>query len=474
MIKYFLNIMLSVLILTVLCGCKTSADKPNIILFIADDLGYGEVGCYGQEKIKTPHIDQLAAEGMKFTQFYSGSPVCAPSRCVLLTGKHSGHAYIRDNYAVHPEGQLAIPKDEVTVAELLKSRGYITAAIGKWGLGSPGSVGDPLNQGFDFFFGYNCQRHAHNYYPRYLWKNDKKIILEGNDRGLTGKQYAADLMEKEALQFIRENNSNPFFLYYPTPVPHLALQVPEESLEPYVGLWEDPAYDGKNAYLPHPHPRAAYAAMVTRMDRTLGRMLKLLKELRIEKNTLVIFSSDNGATYLGGYDRAFFKGNGPLRSHKGYLYEGGIRVPMIVRWPGKITPGTVSDQIGAFQDILPTLLDITGGTEIIPQNIDGISLKPTFTGDNDIVGRDFLYFEFPAYGGQQAVRLGDWKGIRTGLKEKESDSSIHLYNLKTDLGESKNVAQENPEIIDRIKKIMQDSHQESKAFPFPELELREW
>jgi len=247
----------------VISGCMNKkSDKPNIILFMADDLGYGEVGCYGQEKINTPNVDRLAAEGIRFTQFYSGSPVCAPSRCVLLTGKHSGHAFIRNNQEVKPEGQLPIPDSEITMAELLNSEGYSTAAIGKWGLGFPGSTGDPLNQGFDLFFGYNCQRHAHNHYPGYLWKNDQKVILEGNNRGISGKQYAADLMEKEALQFIRDNKDHPFFLYYPTPVPHLALQVPEESLKEYIGKWDDPPYDGKNGYLAHDHPRSAYAAML--------------------------------------------------------------------------------------------------------------------------------------------------------------------------------------------------------------------
>jgi arylsulfatase len=451
-------------------GCKYQGnEKPNIILFIADGLGYGELGCYGQSKIMTPHIDGLAARGMRFTQFYSGSPVCAPSRCVLLTGKHSGHAYVRDNYAVQPEGQLPLPKDEITVAEILKSLGYKTAAIGKWGLGPPGSSGDPLNQGFDFFFGYNCQRHAHNYYPRYLWKDDQKIVLQGNDRGLSGKQYAADLMEEEALDFIRSNKDRPFFLYYPTPVPHLALQVPEESLTEYVGKWDDPPYDGKNGYLPHPHPRAAYAAMVTRMDRTMGRMLKLLKELNIDDNTLVIFTSDNGATYLGGYDREFFQGNGPLRSHKGYLYEGGIRIPLIARWPGMIKAGTINNQIGAFQDFFPTLIDIAGGLDKKPENLDGISLRPTLFGQSDGDSHDFLYFEFPAYGGQQAVRLGDWKGIRTGLKDKETDSSLQLYNLKNDPAESKNVADEYPEVVRKIEDIMKSSRVDSDKFPFPEI-----
>ncbi len=458
----------------VISGCMNKkSDKPNIILFMADDLGYGEVGCYGQNKINTPYIDRLAAEGIRFTQFYSGSPVCAPSRCVLLTGKHSGHAYIRNNQEVKPEGQLPIPENEITTAELLKSEGYTTAAIGKWGLGFPGSTGDPLNQGFDLFFGYNCQRQAHNYYPGYLWKNDQKIFLEGNDRGITGKQYAADLMEKEALQFIRENKDRPFFLYYPTPVPHLALQVPEESLTEYIGKWDDPPYDGKNGYLPHDHPRSAYAAMVTRMDLTLGRILNLINKLDLDKRTFVIFTSDNGASYLGGYDRKFFNGNGPLRSHKGYLYEGGIRIPMIVRWIGKIKPGQVSEYVGAFQDILPTIVDIAIGPENLPPSLDGISLKPTLFNRGDQEKHEFLYFEFPAYGGQQAVRVGDWKGIRTGLRKKDSNTSIQLYNLKNDVGETENVAAKYPEVVEQIKEIMKTARTESEAFPFPEIYARE-
>src|SRR5215510_1239735 len=264
--------------------------KPNIILILADDLGWGDLGSYGQTKIKTPHLDRLAAEGIRFTQFYSGSPVCAPSRCVLMTGKHGGHAYIRDNREAKPEGQQPIPASEVTIAELLKSRGYATGAFGKWGLGFVGTEGDPNKQGFDLFYGYNCQREAHNFYPDHLWRNEQKVVLEGNNRGLTGKHYSHDLIEAEALQFIRDHRARPFFLYVPFTIPHLALQVPEDSLSEYVGKWDDPPYDGSRGYLPHPHPRAAYAAMVTRMDRSVGRILALVKELGLDDNTLVIFT----------------------------------------------------------------------------------------------------------------------------------------------------------------------------------------
>lgn len=452
-------------------ACSRSNSRPNIILFVADDLGYGELGCYGQDKIKTPHIDRLAAEGMKFTRFYSGSPVCAPSRCVLMTGKHSGHAFIRDNHEVKPEGQLPIPDESVTVAELLKANGYTTGIIGKWGLGFPGSEGDPNRQGFDFFYGYNCQRHAHNHYPRYLWKNDQKIDLEGNDRGLTGRQYAPDLMEKEALDFIRGNvqKEQPFFLFFATTIPHLALQVPEDSLNEYIGQWDDPPYDGKNGYLPHDHPRAAYAAMVSRMDRTMGRMLDLLKQLHVDDNTLVIFSSDNGASYVGGYDREFFRGNGPLRSHKGYVYEGGIRIPFIARWPGRIRAGQVTEEAGAFQDILPTLLDSAGLAQNIPPGVDGISLSPLLFNASAKQKHDYLYMEFPAYGGQQMVRLGRWKAVRQNLM-KQPDAPIELYDLKNDLAEQHDVAANHADLVARCWEIMKKEHVASAEFPFEALD----
>ena len=291
------------------------APKPNIVLILADDLGYGELGSYGQKKIRTPRLDRMAADGLRFTQFYAGSPVCAPSRCCLMTGKHGGHAHVRDNRTIGKEGQTPLPAGTPTLARLLQQQGYATAAIGKWGLGPPGSEGDPLKQGFDLFYGYNCQAHAHNHYPSYLWLNDKHVELEGNDNGLTGKQYANDLFEAQALKFVREHRKGPFFLYLPVTIPHVALQVPEDSLAEYKGKWEDPPYDGKKqGYLPHPAPCAAYAAMITRMDRTVGRVLNLLAELGLEKNTLVLFSSNNGPTHdAGGADHAFFESAGPLR-----------------------------------------------------------------------------------------------------------------------------------------------------------------
>lgn len=436
---------------------------PNIVFILADDLGYAELGCYGQKKIHTPRLDRLAAEGVRFAQFYAGNAVCAPSRCVLMTGKHAGHAHIRNNSEVQPEGQKPIPANSVTVAKLLKARGYATGAVGKWGLGAPGSEGDPNKQGFDLFFGYNCQRHAHNYYPTYLWRNDQRVTLEGNDGGSTGKQYSHDLMEAEALRFIGDNKDRPFFLYVPFTIPHVALQVPEEALAEYKGKWDDPPYVGGKGYLPHPHPRAAYAAMVTRLDRSVGRIVDRLKELGLEENTLVLFSSDNGPTHghVGGSDSYFFESAGPLRGLKGSLYEGGIREPFIARWSKKIQPGRVSDLPAAFYDVLPTLCEAAGAAP--PKDTDGISLLPTLLGKGEQKWHEFLYWEFAGYGGQQALRLGDWKAVRQNLQKGEG--KIELYNLARDIGEEENVAAGHPNVVARAAKIMAENHIPSAIFP---------
>lgn len=444
---------------------------PNVIFILADDLGYGELGCYGQKKIRTPCLDRLAAEGMRFIQHYAGSPVCAPSRCSLMTGKHGGHAWIRDNREVKPEGQEPIPDREITVAELFQQRGYVTGAIGKWGLGPPGSEGDPLNQGFDFFFGYNCQRHAHNHYPRYLWRNKERIFLEGNTDGLTGKHYSHDLFEAEALRFIRDHRDEPFFLYLPFTIPHLALQVPEDSLAEYVGLWPDPPYEGGKGYLPHPHPRAAYAAMVTRMDRSVGRIVRLLQELGLDEHTVLFFSSDNGPTHdgVGGSDSEFFESAGPLRGLKGSVYEGGIRVPLIARWPGHIPPGTVSDHVSYFPDFLPTLLELIGAPELVPPEIDGLSFVPTLLGQPERQkAHEFLYWEFHGYGGQQAVRMGEWKGVRPNLHK--GNLRLELYNLREDIGERHDLAEQHPDIVRRLEAIMAQEHRPSKLFPIKVLD----
>lgn len=437
--------------------------QPNLIFILADDLGYAELGCYGQKKIRTPHLDRLAAEGIRFTQFYSGNAVCAPSRCVLMTGLHSGHASIRNNSEVKPEGQQPIPADTVTMAKLLRAKGYATGAIGKWGLGPPDSSGDPLKQGFEFFYGYNCQRHAHNHYPTYLRKNDQRIPLEGNNGGPTGKQFSHDLLEAEAIDFLQRHKDRPFFLYLPFIIPHLALQVPEDSLAEYKGKWDDPPYEGGRGYHPHPHPRAAYAAMVTRLDRTVGRLLDKLKQLGLDEHTLVCFSSDNGPTHggAGGSDSVFFESAGPLRGLKGSLYEGGIRVPFLARWPGQIAPGRTSDLPAAFWDVLPTLCEL--GSAEVPATVDGISLVPTLLGKGLQKQHEYLYWEFPGYGGQQAIRLGNWKAVRQNLNKGRT--ALELYDLSTDLGEKVEVAAKHPEIVARLDRLMRECRQPSKLFP---------
>lgn len=457
-----------------LAACAASGRAPerppNIILIVADDLGPFDLGCTGQKRIKTPHVDRLAREGMRFTQFYCGAPVCAPSRCVLMTGKHLAHATVRTNYAVKPGkwdeygGQLPIPAGSVTLANLLKGAGYATGAFGKWGLGGVGSTGDPLNQGFDRFFGYNCQGHAHNFYPRYLVDNDAQFMLEGNDRGLTGKHYAPQVIADQLLKFIRAKKDRPFFVYYPTIIPHLALQVPEEDLAAYKGKWPETPYTG-NRYLPHPTPRACYAAMISFMDRQVGRILALLESLGLADDTVVLFSSDNGVTSLKAQvDYDFFGSKGPFRGVKGSVYEGGIRVPLVVRWPGKVRPGAGSDHVSAFYDFMPTFCDIAGIDT--PKGTDGVSFLPTLLGQSKRQkDHEFLIWEFHGYGGQQAVRMGDWKAVRVNCFRKP-DGPVELYNLAEDIGESKNLAEDRPELVKRLAGIMESEHAPSEIFDF--------
>jgi len=465
---------------------KDTPVPPNIIFILADDLGYGELGSYGQTKIRTPNLDRMAAQGMRFTQHYSGSPVCAPSRCVLLTGKHTGHAYIRDNDELSErgdvwrdpdlEGQRPLLPDTITIGTLLQKAGYTTAAIGKWGLGSPGNAGAPHLQGFDLWFGYLCQRVAHNYYPTHLWKNDKKYILEGNDyffphqkfpedrdpsnpasySDYAGQVYSMDPMVEVALEFIQKNQNRPFFLFLPFIVPHVSIQVPEDSLKEYEGAFPETPYKGEKGYLPHPKPRAGYAAMITRMDREIGKIMTLLQELGLDEDTLVLFSSDNGPTFNGGTDSEFFNSAGPLRGLKTMLYEGGIRVPLIARWPGKIVPGSVSEHISSFWDYLPTFTELVGADT--PKDIDGISFLPTLLDHPDEQKKhEFLYWE---YQGKQAVRLGNWKAYRGSV-----DAKIELYNLNNDISEQHDVAAMNSEITAQIEDIMKSARTESELFP---------
>ncbi|RMH04056.1 MAG: N-acetylgalactosamine-6-sulfatase [Planctomycetota bacterium] len=471
-------------------GCAAAGDEapprpPNLVLILADDLGYGELGCYGQEKIRTPRIDALAAEGMRFTNHYSGSPVCAPSRCVLLTGLHTGHAFIRDNdempergdvwHDPELEGQRPIPDETVTLAELLRARGYATAAIGKWGLGWVGSSGDPNAQGFDFFLGHVCQRVAHNHYPTHLWRNGEKLPLHNppfsahqklpadadpNDPtsyvAYRGCDYAPDLMIEAALRFVRDHADRPFFLYYPTPVPHVALQVPADSLAEYEGAFPETPYRGDRGYLPHRTPRAAYAAMITRLDRDVGRLLDLLDELGLRDDTLVVFTSDNGPTWVGGVDKDFFASQGGLRGRKAQLYEGGIRVPAIVRWPGRVPAGTTSALLSGFQDWLPTFCAAAGAP--IPPGLDGVSLLPELTGRPEEQERhEYLYWEYAKR--MQAARFGRYKAFRP-----KPSAPIQIYDLAEDPAESRDLAGERPELVERAAAIFAEAHTDSEFF----------
>jgi len=469
----------SLLVFVAPCVSVHAADeRPNIIFLLADDLGYGELGCYGQQWIKTPHIDRIAAEGVKFTQCYSGNAVCAPSRCCLMTGRHPGHAYIRNNgnpqhlqhlkeqYGWEFPGQNPIPAEEVTIAEMLHAAGYKCAAAGKWGLGHFGTTGDPNQQGFDLFYGFNCQGHAHNHFPRFLWRNGKKEILPGNDRTLTGQTYAQDKFTEVALQFITENKDRPFFLFMPYTIPHLSIQVPDASLAQYKDKLPEAEYEHRS-YLKHPHPRAGYAAMISHLDRDIGKIMAHIKELGLVEKTLIVFSSDNGPTYgrLGGADSEFFQSAAGMRGLKGSLYEGGIRVPMVARWPGKIEPGGVTDHLTAFWDVMPTLAELTGTTA--PDDIDGISFAPTLLGNPSEQRRhEYLYWEFPGYGGQQAVRMNRWKATRQGILRRNNPDSlaIELYDLNADPSESTDVAAGHPQVVARMRRIMQDARVPSELF----------
>lgn len=446
-------------------------DRPNLILIVADDLGWGEVGCYGQEKIRTPHLDALAAEGVRFTDFYAGAPVCAPSRCVLLTGLHSGHAQVRGNTegggwdADSVEGQRPLLPGTTTLGTLLQQAGYATACVGKWGLGGPDSTGAPEHQGFDHFFGFLCQRRAHNFYPLHLWKDGEKVHFpEHTWKNLTGEHYAHDLMTEDALGWVRAQRDRPFFLYLPYTIPHLALQVPEDSLAEYRGLWEDPPYEGGKGYLPHPTPRAAYAAMVTRMDRDIGRLVALLEELGLRERTLVVFTSDNGPTFdIGGADSPFFDSTGPFRGRKGSVFEGGLRVPLIASQPGQVDGGRVVDHVAAFEDILPTFAELAGAT--VPEGLDGLSFVPTLLGEGEQRERPYLYWEFASYRGQQAVREGRWKAVRRNLVDGEIRTM--LFDLEADPAESVDRAAEFPEVVDRLEGRMRAEHRFSPEYPLP-------
>jgi len=434
--------------------------RPNIILIVADDLGYGDLGCYGQKKILTPNIDQLAVEGTRFTQAYAGSTVCAPSRCSLMTGMHNGHNRIRDNLPHN----IWLRPDDLTVAEVLKQAGYKTGGIGKWGLGNPGSWGIPNYQGFDYWYGHLNQDQAHFYYPDYLWENDKVVLLEkvviknevgkliGN-RGGKNVYYTHDLFTQKALSFVEKNRENPFFLWLAYTIPHFS-DYSKDSPKHFIVPSDKP-------YTDRDWPQIAknYAAMITRMDRDVGRMMKLIRKLGIDENTIVIFSSDNGPYKGTPIPIEFFDSNGELRGGKRDLYEGGIRVPMIARWPGKIPTGRVSDQVCAFWDFMPTAAELADLP--IPNGIDGISMLGALLGKKQKSHR-YLYWDYghvrKTY--KQAVRMGNWKAVRNGATK-----SIELYNLKKDPGESRNVASEHPDVVSNIEEIMKTARKDSPDYP---------
>jgi arylsulfatase len=444
------------------------ARKPNVIFILADDLGYADLGCYGQQRIRTPNLDRLAAEGMRFTQHYAGAPVCAPSRCALLTGFHTGHGYIRDNGELPTEGQRPIPDSTVTLAEVLKTAGYRTGIAGKWGLGGPATEGEPNRQGFDHWFGYLCQREAHRYYPQHLWRDGNKVTLEGNANG-GRQQYSHDLIAQDALKFLRDAapdaaaGTTPFFLYLAFTIPHVDLDVPQDSRAAYLNQWDEKPFPGDH-YRAEPAPRATYAGMVSRLDRDVGRVMALLKELKLDGNTLVVFSSDNGPTDAGGSDFRFFRSAGPFRGQKGTVFEGGIRVPLIARWPGHVRAGATSDHVCALWDVMPTLAELCGATVPAELHVDGVSYAPTLLGRPGQKPHEHLYWESPAGQGSQAVRMGDWKGVRLGVKRKRN-APVQLFNLKDDIGESHDVAADHPDVVGRIERVMRRGRTESPIWP---------
>jgi arylsulfatase len=490
------------LVLFFLSGSSLYAQKkPNIVYVLADDLGYGDIGSMGQVKIETPNIDAIRRNGMLFTQYYA-MPVCAPSRYCLMTGKHSGHAYIRGNdewdergpvwdfqaMEANPalEGQRPIPDSTLTIAKICKKAGYTTALVGKWGLGGPMTAGLPNKQGFDYFYGFLCQRADHTYYPGHLWENESRISLNNKvedpnvkfPAGLDSldpanyaryqqRDYASDLLISAALRFLDKNRSKPFFLYYASPLPHVSLQAPQRWIDHYHAKFgeEKPFLGG--SYFPCRYPRATYAAMISTLDEEVGRIIQKLKELHVYDNTIIVFTSDNGPAANAGVDGPWFDSGGPFKSEagwgKGFVHEGGIRMPFLIQWPGKIKSGSASNHVAATWDFMPTLCQIIGIAA--PGGSDGISYLPEVLNDNAHQKKHpYLYWEFPESGGQQAVRLGQWKGIRQNIKK--GNLKIQLFNLDDDIQETHDVADSHPDIVKQIEQIMRKEHEKPAVSTF--------
>ncbi|WAC10088.1 arylsulfatase [Dyadobacter pollutisoli] len=454
---------------------------PNIIYIYADDMGYGELGCYGQLKIKTPNLDKMAREGIRFTQHYTSMPVCAPARAMLLTGKHGGHSAIRGNLELggfkdeEERGQKPLPATEFTIAEMLKQKGYSTAVTGKWGLGMNNTEGSPLKQGFDYYYGYLDQKQAHNFYPSHLWENDKWDTLpqpwlnvhkkldpatatDADFAYYIGKAYAPAKMTEKALAFIEKSKGGPFFLYMPYTIPHVSLQAPDEYVKKYIDLFYEKPYYGENGYASTKYPLSTYAAMITYLDDQVGIIMEKLKALGLDENTIVMFSSDNGATFNGGVNAKYFNSVGGLRGLKMDVYEGGIREPFIARWPGRIKANSVSNHISVQYDLMATLAELTGQAL---SKTDGISFLPELLGRKSKQKKhDFLYWEYPEKGGQLAIRMSNFKGVKTDLKHNPGNA-WQIFNLKNDRNETTDIAAEHPDLAKRFDEIVKEQHVDS-------------
>ena len=470
--KAFIVLILSINLITTNGQQKPLSKKLNIILILADDLGYGDVGCYGQQKIETPNIDSLAAMGVRFTNFYSGSSVCAPARCSFMTGLHTGHTAIRGNVMIKPEGQFPLPDSIITISMLLQQNGYITAAFGKWSLGFITSSGDPQKKGFDEFYGYNCQTLAHNYYPDHLWQNHHRIDLPGNL--VSDSAYSADMIHQEAMKFLKSKKDKPFFLYLPYTLPHADVIAPHDKVyEYYVSKFHEPTApiqkgnDGEKHHFDS-HPHAAYAAMVSRLDKYVGEIMRTLRETGLEENTILIFTSDNGPHKENGGDPVFFNGSGGLKGIKRDLYEGGIREPFIVYKKGMIQGGTINSMPAILYDLYPTFLEMAGISS--KSQVDGQSLVPSLLGKQQPEHK-YLYWELHESGGKQAIRMNNWKAIKLDVTHN-ARPLLELYNLEDDPGEQNNIAFKHPEVVRKMEEIMIEAHQPNKSWPLLPGELK--